>query len=768
MSEDLSEDHIALRDGAARFAAQTFGPEKLRALRDQKDGCDRLALAATADNGWLAMLAPEEFGGAGQDVFAGALVCQTFGAEVSGIPAASAMAALAAASQVAHFREHKAYTDAIAGRATILPALAGLNKQASTLHGADSGGLVCNRSAGGSAFINGTRRLVHAGAIADYFLIEIDDAGGAMLALVSKSHPGLTISHQHTIDGGSLSDLTFSNCVFGGAEIVFESMESRKIAGTMRASLQIMLAAELAGLMETAIARTLEHMRTREQFGRPLGSFQALQFRMADVHMQMSLSRALTFEAARLCSEKSPSATIAAGAAFAKAAEAAITACRTMIQFHGAMGFTDEHDAGLFLKRAVTLANAYGTPASHRDAVAAQTLRREETTPIRFREDSADDASFREEVRSWLADNLPGHLRNLPTRPSSADAEFWHKTLFQRGWVAPAWPKQYGGMEATIPQRIILIDELANAGAPEISGQALGHLGPILQRFGTPEQKAQHLPGMISGETLWCQGYSEPSSGSDLASLRTKAVRDGDDFIINGQKIWTTWGHYADWMFALVRTNPDVKKQAGITFILVDMKTPGITPRAIRTITGEDEFAEVFFDDVRVPVSNVVGEIDNGWTVATALLEQERLNGSNPQKAGHLLGKVKRAARHSGTIDDAAFRDRLVHAEIDYVALCATYAQIVRTTERDIRTNADYAFAKLIAAELQQTLCELLVEALGAEGSIAGSLDMGSENKPEDRLHPGITYLQNRRATIYGGTSEIQRLLMTRRVLGLK
>ena len=768
MSADFSEDHNAMHDGAARFAADVFGPANLRALRDTADGCDRQALSQTIKNGWLSILVAEELGGTGQDVFAAAIVCQAFGAELSNIPAASSMAALAAVAQVPHWHKHRAFTDSIAGKAVILPALAGLNISASALKGADGGGLVCNRSAGGAAFINGTRRLVHAGAAADYFLVEIDDIAGAMLALVRRDYPGLQIVTQRTIDGGSLIDLEFGNCVFGGEDIVFESIDSRAIAKSMRARLHILLAAELAGLMETAISRTLEHMRTREQFGKPLGSFQALQFRMADVHMQMSLSRALTFEAARLCSDASQSSAITASAAFAKAANAAVTAARTMIQIHGAMGFTDEHDAGLYLKRILTLSNAYGSAAANRKTVAAQTLRSDDTAPVRFREDNPADITFRSEVRNWLDENLPDHLRNMPTRPSHEDAQWWHRKMYERGWVAPAWPKQYGGMEATIPQRIILIDEMANAGAPEISGQALGHLGPIMQRFGTPAQKAQHLPGMISGDVLWCQGYSEPSSGSDLASLRTRAVRDGDDFIINGQKIWTTWGHYAHWMFALVRTNPDVKKQAGITFILIDMKTPGITPRGIRTITGEDEFAEVFFDDVRVPVSNVVGDIDGGWTVATALLEQERLNGSNPQKAGHLLGKVKRAARHSGMIDDAAFRDRLVSAEIDYVALCATYAQIVRTTERDIRTNADYAFAKLIAAELQQELCELLIQALGAEGTIAGSLDLGTESLPGDRLHPGITYLQNRRATIYGGTSEVQRLLMSRRVLGLK
>ncbi|MGE3246503.1 MAG: acyl-CoA dehydrogenase, partial [Beijerinckiaceae bacterium] len=652
MSADLSEDHIALRDGARRFAADRLGAARLRALRDTPDGCDRQALAKANEDGWLAMLVPEECGGTGQDVLAGALVCEAFGAELSGLPAASAIAALRALSEVPHFRTHPAFRAALEGKGLVLPALA------PTVPGKEN--LTCERSAGGGAFIHGVRRLVHAGAAADWFLVEIDDAGGALLALVKRDTPNLTISQQRTVDGGSVVDLHFNHCVFGGPDIVFESMDARRVAHNMRAALEVMLAAELGGIMQSAIDATLEHIRTREQFGRPLGSFQALQFRMADVHMQMSLSRALTFEAARLAGEVNVSTHVTASSALAKAAQAAIFACRTMIQMLGAMGFTDEHDAGLHLKRALVLSNAVGTAAAQRSRIATQTLSRKGSAPVRFREDTEADAAFRAEVRQWLADNLPERLRNLPTRPSPEDAQWWHKKLYERGWVAPAWPKQYGGMEATIPERIILIEELGDAGAPEISGQAIGHLGPILQRFGTPEQKAQHLPGMVSGDVLWCQGYSEPSSGSDLASLRTRAARDGDHFVINGQKIWTTWAHYADWMFCLVRTNPDVKKQAGITFILIDMKTPGITPRGIRTITGEDEFAEVFFDDVRVPVANVVGEIDAGWTVATALLEQERLNGSNPQKAGHLLGKIKRAAHHSAIMQDAGFRDRLV------------------------------------------------------------------------------------------------------------
>jgi alkylation response protein AidB-like acyl-CoA dehydrogenase len=355
---------------------------------------------------------------------------------------------------------------------------------------------------------------------------------------------------------------------------------------------------------------------------------------------------------------------------------------------------------------------------------------------------------------------LPAKLRHLPTRPTFEDACRWHRQLFQRGWVAPNWPRKFGGMEASVARQIILMEEFGAVGAPEISGQAINHLGPILHVFGTDEQKERHLPGMLSGDVIWCQGYSEPGAGSDLASLRTRATRDGDHFIINGSKIWTTWGHYADWMFALVRTNPDVKKQLGITFILIDMKSPGITRRPIGTIAGDDEFSEVFFDDVRVPASNVVGAVDDGWRVATALLEKERLNGANPRKCADILSKIKRAIATAQV--DEAFRDRLTRAEIDYAALCAIYARIVTATETSGRPTADFAFAKLVNAELQQTLCELLVDGLGARGALADPLDFDGEN-----IWPGMTYLQSRRTTIHGGTVEIQRGLIARRVLSL-
>jgi alkylation response protein AidB-like acyl-CoA dehydrogenase len=747
MSVILNDDQLAVREGAQRFAAANFGPARRKALRETADGFDRDALKKSADDGWLAITVDADHGGAGQGLQEACLVAEAFGRELAPVPAASVIASLKALEFFGNAAE-SIRAAATAGDSLLSPVLC--NGKASI-----------NATRSGAGYrLSGLAKGVCDPASAAVFLVECNLEGSPALALVARDAAGVSIVSRRIADGGSGGEIKVTDASVD-AGLVLAGEAAAACLAQLRMQISVLSAAELIGIMEVVLARTVEHLKTRQQFGRPLGSFQSLQFRMADVHSAVSLSRALTYEAARLADAGAAAAGLTASIAIAKSSEAAILATRTFIQMLGAMGFTDEHDAGLYLKRALVLTTAFGTALDHRRAIGNVTLA-SDAKEIRFREDSADDRAFRQQVREWLDANLPKELRHLPTRPTFEEAGFWHRKLYERGWIAPNWPKQYGGMEGTVAQQIILAEELGRIGAPEISGQAIGHFGPILQAFGTPEQKQAHLPQMLSGEKIWCQGYSEPSSGSDLASLRTRAVADGDHLVINGSKIWTTWAHYADWMFCLVRTNPDVKKQEGLTFVMIDMKTKGINPRPIRTITGEDEFAEVFFDDVRVPLSNVIGKIDGGWKVATALLEKERLNGANPQKCSYLLGKVKTAARSSGAIEDPAFRDRLVRAEIDYVALCATYAQIVKITETDTRTNADFAFAKLVAAELLQELCELMMLALGADGASIEAVDIGGVP-----LNPGLTYLQTRRATIYGGTAEIQRMLMARRVLGL-
>jgi len=380
-----------------------------------------------------------------------------------------------------------------------------------------------------------------------------------------------------------------------------------------------------------------------------------------------------------------------------------------------------------------------------------------------FRRDTPAEAEFRKEVRAWLEANLPAPLRNRTTRPPPAELMPWYHALSRKGWIAPHWPKQYGGMGATLNEQIIMTEELARVGAPGLPVQGLNHIGPILMEFGNEAQKARHLPPIIDGSVIWSQGYSEPGAGSDLASLSTKATIEGDHFVVQGQKIWTTWGHHADWMFALVRTDPQAQpRHAGISFILIDLHSPGIRIRPITTIAGDDEFSEVFFDGARVPAENLVGKLHDGWRIANALLGHERLGTSNPHFALMALDSIKAMAKQTGVIDDPAFRDRLAAASINVTALGALFNHAVELTNEKQSPGPESSIIKIYASELLQSLNELLVEAAG--GHSVASKPLMTEDGPVDVTG---SYFQSRRVTIYGGSSEIQRNVVARRVLNL-
>jgi alkylation response protein AidB-like acyl-CoA dehydrogenase len=380
-----------------------------------------------------------------------------------------------------------------------------------------------------------------------------------------------------------------------------------------------------------------------------------------------------------------------------------------------------------------------------------------------FRHDSPDEAAFRTEVRTWLEANLPAELRGRTNRPPPAELMPWYRALSRKGWIAPHWPKQYGGMGATLNEQIIMTEELARVGAPQLPAQGLNHIGPILIEFGTEAQKAKHLPPIIAGTVIWAQGYSEPGAGSDLASLATRATLESDHFLVHGQKIWTTWAHYSDWMFALVRTDPTAQpRHAGISFLLLDLHSPGITIRPIRTIAGDDEFSEVFFDNVVVPAENLIGKLNDGWRIANALLGHERLGTSNPQYALIALDRIKTVARASGVITDPAFRDRLAAASINVTALSALFSHAVELTNLQRSPGPEASMIKIFGTELLQSLNDLLIEAAGSEASVERPITTDSGT-----VDVSTPFLQVRRATIYGGSSEIQRNIIARRVLNL-
>ena len=371
---------------------------------------------------------------------------------------------------------------------------------------------------------------------------------------------------------------------------------------------------------------------------------------------------------------------------------------------------------------------------------------------------SAEEAAFREEVRGWLQANLPADLKEKVAsyaHLSKDDLLRWHRILADQGWVAPAWPKEWGGTGWNVVQRYIFEEELGYAGAPPLIPFGLAMCAPVLLRFGTEEQKRRFLPRIYRGEDFWCQGYSEPGSGSDLASLKTRAARQGDHYSVNGQKIWTTLAHYADWIFCLVRTDPTVeRRQEGISFLLIDMKTPGITVRPLILMDGAHEVNEVFFDDVKVPADNRVHEEGKGWTVAKYLLGYERMNTGRIGESKRQLATLKSVSSHLKA--DSRFRDRLSRLEIELMALEITN---LRFLDRMRRTGqppgADVSMLKIRGTEIQQGLTELMLQALDPAAS--------------DPFAEAVRkrYLSMRKTTIYAGSNEIQRNIIAKMTLGL-
>jgi alkylation response protein AidB-like acyl-CoA dehydrogenase len=380
-----------------------------------------------------------------------------------------------------------------------------------------------------------------------------------------------------------------------------------------------------------------------------------------------------------------------------------------------------------------------------------------------FSDDNPAERAFREEVRDWIAANCPKDLCDRPLRIDPPELKPWHRKLYERGWIAPHWPKEAGGMGATLTQQIILFEEMSRVGAPTPYPHGLNFIGPLIIDAGTSAQKAKHLRPILTGDVTWCQGYSEPGSGSDLASLSTRAMLDGDTFVINGQKTWTTNGHFADWMFALVRTDPSARpRHAGITMLLIDLKTPGITVRPIQTIRGDSEFAEEFFVDVRVPKANILGDLNGGWQVANRLLGSERFTTGHPRNAAVILNKARQIAEYSGAIRDPAFLHRLALIEIDLLAFSAFYRHAANLHGLGKAPASMAPVIKIAGGELGQQASELMVDAAGPLGSSAADIMVGNV-----ALNPAADLFEMRRVTVGSGTVEIQRNIIAKRVLNL-
>src|SRR6516225_6658823 len=394
---------------------------------------------------------------------------------------------------------------------------------------------------------------------------------------------------------------------------------------------------------------------------------------------------------------------------------------------------------------------------------------------------SPEDAAFRDEVRSFIVENYPAEMRvpNPETDLSKEQMLLWHRILHKKGWIAPLWPKEYGGPGWSITRRFIFEQETTRAGTLPPLAFSITMVGPVIYTFGNEAQKRRFLSRILSGEDWWCQGYSEPGSGSDLATVRTKAVREGDYYIVNGQKTWTTLAQHADWIFCLVRTDPQAKKQEGISFLLIDMKTPGITVRPIVTIDGGREVNEVFFDDVKVPAENLVGEENKGWDYAKYLLGRERTGIARVGFSKERIRRIKELAAlerlgDKPLIEDDRFRMKIAALEVELKALEMTQLRVVAAERRNgNRPDPKSSILKIKGSEIQQAVSELLMEAIGPYALPDHAPHEQDERWNEPPVGPdwvaGLAgqYFNMRKVSIYGGSNEIQKNIIAKAILGL-
>jgi len=771
VDHDLIEE---IRDSARDFLQR-------RDQRQRKRGeatADRDYWREIAEVGWLGMSVPEPLGGLGLGWRAMAAVLEEAGRAQLPEPLVGAgvlPATLLARIEPVDAARRDALLQAVCGG----DALIGLAWQetegqleageAATAFGVS----VTERD--GAYVLNGEKRHVMPGAGVDGWLVTADGERGTALFFVAAGTPGVTAQVHARADGAAACHLTIESAVVPAHALlardgVVDAVDEALDLG------RLMQSAELVGVARQVLADSVAYLNTRQQFGRPLAAFQALQHRLVDAAMQVELAANSLLDALDTLDARPGDATLrktVASRAKARAARAGLEAARLAIQLHGAIGYTEECDVSLYFRSALHLAAWLGNATAHRQrygalaALPAPGADDDDAAPITDFPREANwngmpEADFRRLVRGFFRAHYPEHLRHVPWRLHWDEIKDWYYTLSRQGWIAPSWPREHGGMALSPARQIAFIEEAERHGVARAPDQGLVMLGPILIRHGTEEQRARFLPGILSGEAVWAQGYSEPNAGSDLASLRCEALVDGDDLVVNGQKTWSTLAQDATHMFMLVRTDKTVKKQAGISFLLVDLASPGVSRRPIRTLSGHEEFCEVFFDQVRVPRANVVGELNAGWGIAKALLGFERLFSGSPKHANHALQQIFSIARQRGLLADPAFTDRLAELRLDAADLTAMYSVFAELAKAGRPLPPELSLLKVWATETHERLGALLIQIAEEYGGAAMRLGYGN-----GQVHALAPYVNALAATIFSGTNEIQRNIYAKQ-LGLE
>ena len=773
-----------IKDSAVAFCARESTLARVRGLRGTLPGYDRALWQKIAAQGWLGILIPEPLGGSGLGYAEMRIVAEEMARALMPEPL-TACAVLA--------RGILLYGSNPGLKQTLLPRLAAGDLIVSVAcHEAareldpDAPLTTATRNASG-VILNGEKRFVTPAAGSDGYIVSAREGDDIALYWVPASRKELALTCELRADGTYSGTLQLTDMPTDDAHRIACGAAAREALARAIDEAAIIASAELFGVMDTALSMTLAYMKTRVQFGKPIGSFQALQHRAVELHIQKELAiGALADATSALDNGVDPKKrALIASRVKSRCADAALLITREAIKLHGAIGFADECDIGLYLQRALVLSAWLGNGALHRRRYSELTIDDVAPAPEKTRAPAAgkaaapaphavresppgtdwnaiSDEAFRAEVRGYFEHNYPQQLRYLNRRARWSETRDWALRMSHKGWIAPAWPREHGGMGLSPAKLIIYMEEQERWGVARAPDQGILMLGPLLLRFGTKEQQMTYLPKIISCEHIWCQGYSEPNSGSDLASLRTAAVFDGENFIINGSKIWTTLAQDATHMFMLARTDKTAKRQEGISFFILDLKTPGVRIRPIRNIEGHEEFCEVFLDDVRLPQRNLVGEINKGWTIAKTLLGFERLNHGSPRRAQYPLKKLEITAKKTGVWNDAEFQSKYVKLRLDVEDLASAYARYADIVRSGANPGPAISFLKVWATETFQRLTELLIELTGEAGALRGEIDFDGDLV--DVLGPYYCVFP---ATIAAGSNEIQRNILATQVLKL-
>lgn len=757
---------------SAKDLLQALSPiSRLREYRTNSPRFDQSIWKQLAEAGWTSILASEELGGLGLDLRHACAVAEQIGRHLLPEPfLGGAVLSISLLERLPRgLLRDELLSAAVSGDSLIGTAW---QERAGQLDPEES--LSVTASLHDVTYtLTGSKAWVVPGIGAQGWLVSAVQGGKPGIWWVPASAAGVVASDEQRIDNSSCASLALNQVLLPAHHCLVIGDDAMIALRRALDTTRFAQAAELLGIARQTLEMTLDYLRTRTQFGKPIGANQALQHRIVDAYIQVELAAATLDESLTEIEESEVHLLAGASRTKARCAHAALHVTRLGLQFHGAIGYTDEYDLGLYLKRTLQHVGWLGSEAAmrlryHNDvrtsAPGSEAGLDADSGSVPTHSDWAKmtEQEFRQVVRAFIRNNYPEHLRHPAHRLHWNECRDWYMTLSRQGWLAPAWPQEHGGMGLPGDKYLAYIEEMEDYGVARLPDQGIINLGPILIRYGNVAQQKAYLPKILSGENIWCQGYSEPNAGSDLASLRTEAILDGNEFVVTGQKIWTTLAQDATHIFALVRTDKGPKKQDGISFLLIDLTSAGISIRPIRNIGGEEEFCEVFFDKVRVPRANLVGEMNAGWGIAKTLLGFERLFVGSPKTAQYAINLLRRVAEVRGLFDEPAFVARFAQLELDVADLKATYSQFAEIIKRGGELPPSVSILKIWASETYTAITRFLHESCEEFGGQLGEIKLeGAEvNIVAPMLNATIT-------TIYAGSNEIQRNILAKAVLKL-